>query len=137
MSKKYGLKAVNDEESICANCGKVELKQVMWLVELDSDGNEISNVFPVGTTCGAKMLKTGVSKMRTAAKNFEGEVNKIKWSLFWSHDNYKKSRQILDELNKLNLQFSERKIHPLYLEFKNLESAAWDWVNNQNIVVAL
>jgi len=28
----------------------------MWLVEIDSDGLEVSDVFPAGTCCGAKLL---------------------------------------------------------------------------------
>jgi hypothetical protein len=29
--KRYGLKGINDEETTCCVCGKIELRRVMWL----------------------------------------------------------------------------------------------------------
>ena len=56
MTKRYALKGINDEETVCTICGRVELKRVMWLQELDSDGNEIGEAIHCGTTCGAHLL---------------------------------------------------------------------------------
>jgi hypothetical protein len=63
--KRYALKGINDDQTECSVCGKVELKRVMWLVELDEEGNEISEPFFCGTTCGAKLMNQKISKIRT------------------------------------------------------------------------
>jgi hypothetical protein len=55
MTTTYTLKGCNDEETICARCGRTELNRVVWLAELDEDGNE-SKPEPYGTTCAARLL---------------------------------------------------------------------------------
>lgn len=56
MNKKYTLKGINNDSDTCEICGKVELKRVMWLAELDADGGETHNIIAAGTTCGAVAL---------------------------------------------------------------------------------
>jgi hypothetical protein len=56
MATQYTLKGINDDQDTCSCCGKTGLKRVMWLMELDAEGNESGEVFPMGTTCGAKKL---------------------------------------------------------------------------------
>jgi hypothetical protein len=51
VSKRYILKAINDEESKCSVCGKTHLKRVMWIEDVDA--GEVMNV---GTTCGRRLL---------------------------------------------------------------------------------
>lgn len=73
-TKRYALKGVNDDESECSVCGKVELKRVMWLVELDSDGNPVGDAFHCGTTCGAKLMGYSQSKLRTKVDGYKSAV---------------------------------------------------------------
>jgi hypothetical protein len=69
MTKQYKLKGINGDSDTCELCGKTNLKKVMWLAELDPDGNELGFVFAVGTTCGAKKL--GLS---TESKAISGQA---------------------------------------------------------------
>jgi hypothetical protein len=52
----YIIKGCNNEEHICARCGRTELNRVIWLAPLDSDGNEIAEASPYGTTCAARLM---------------------------------------------------------------------------------
>lgn len=70
MAKRYALKGVNDDRSECVVCGKIELKRVMWLVELDAEGNEIGDPLHCGTTCGAKLMQRKVSVVNKAVNSF-------------------------------------------------------------------
>lgn len=56
MNNKYRYYGINDDESVCSHCGKKGLKRVVWLAELDEEGNEVSEPAPYGTTCAAEML---------------------------------------------------------------------------------
>jgi hypothetical protein len=78
MTRKYALKGTNSDTETCEKCGKTGLKSVMWLVELDEDGNETAAVTPFGTTCGAKALgfnDAQVSKFSTVEQ--VGEAHKM------------------------------------------------------------
>lgn len=65
MAKQYKLKGINDDYDTCEVCGKTNLKRVMWLVEISEDGDEITEAFPAGTMCGAKLLGL---RLRSEAK---------------------------------------------------------------------
>lgn len=54
--KKYLVKGINDDVTTCDICGKKGLKKVVWLSELDADGNDNCNVFAAGVNCAAKLL---------------------------------------------------------------------------------
>ena len=54
--QSFKLKAVNSDSETCEACGKTGLKKVMWLDQLDAEGNETGNVRAMGTTCGARAL---------------------------------------------------------------------------------
>lgn len=55
-AKQYTLKGINDDVETCMQCGKTGLKRVMWLCELDGEGNETENIIHVGSVCGSKLL---------------------------------------------------------------------------------
>lgn len=67
---KYRITAINDEYDTCSLCGKPNLKKVAWVVEIDNDGNVISDAQPVGMDCAGKMLKWGNAKTRKAITLF-------------------------------------------------------------------
>ncbi len=135
--KRYALKGINDEKHECAVCGKVELKRVMWLVELDADGNETGEAFHCGTTCGAKLLGYTASKMATKVKGFDGEVQRKRDGMFWNHSSTKTANAVMAELNKLTLTFAERQAHPLYVEYKRLVADARTWADAQPVAIEL
>jgi hypothetical protein len=128
--KRYTLKGINDDETTCAVCGKVELKQVMWLAELNEEGEEIGDAFHCGTTCGAKLMKRGISKVRTAVKSFGAKKKLHLWKI---SDSYRRDekRAILNQLNDMNLWGNERYDHPLMSEYKAIEAEGKEWAAQQ------
>lgn len=137
MSKRYGLKGINDEAQECVVCGRVELKRVMWLVELDSDGNEVSDVFHVGTTCGARLLGYTQGKMKSTVDGFAGKVALHRQQLFCQKAGELGRDAIIDELHKLGLTFKERLAHSRYQLLKGIDAEAKLWADAQPIVIAL
>jgi len=127
--KKYTLLAVNDDSQECTICGRTELKKVMWLCELDTDGNKTENIFQCGTTCGAKVLKTSVAKFKTRVKNFASKVYCKKYDAKQSHPNTQKMNDILTAFEKLGLSYPERKSHSLMIEFDQLRDERWEEVS--------
>jgi hypothetical protein len=61
----YQLKGVNDEQDTCSLCGRSNLRRVAWLVELDSDGNEVGEVLHYGTDCAGQLLHGSKSRSNT------------------------------------------------------------------------
>jgi hypothetical protein len=145
--KRYALKGINDDESMCAVCGKVELKRVMWLVELDADGNAISEPFNCGTTCGAKLLGYTQSKITTKVKNYSGLVCAKREELYRTHPSAVAGWKMLYELNRIadedqrrtgvRMGWAERSTHPLFIEHERLDKEAHEWANAQEILIAL
>lgn len=137
MAKRYALKGVNDDETICSVCGKVELRRVMWLVELDGEGNETGEPFAVGTSCGAKLLGYNVAKVRKAADTFKTNVQ-IKrerlaaWRAWENGEN-----EIMKEINKLDMSFLERKQTPLWAKREAIIAEAKAWASAQSVVIEL
>ncbi len=136
-TKKYALKGINDDQSVCAICGKVELKRVMWIVELDNNGNEVSDPFHCGTTCGARMLGYTQSVMKTKSNKFESYVNNQRSFMRDQKANELGYRRFLTELNKLELPFKERRVHPLYGKMMNAINQATEWANSQSVIMPL
>lgn len=68
----YQVKAVNSDTDTCECCGKSDLNKVVWLVEVDEDGNETGEPVAYGTTCAARKL--GFNSKNTKAQN-ERKVN--------------------------------------------------------------
>jgi hypothetical protein len=145
--KRYALKGINDDAHECAVCGKVELRRVMWLVELDADGNEASEPFHCGTTCGAKLLGYTQSKISTKVKNYAGLVWAKREEMYRSHPSAVAGQQALNELNRLadkeqsrtgvRMTWEERKNHPLFIEHERLHGEARVWADAQEILIAL
>lgn len=75
VKQQYKLMGVNSDEDTCSCCGKTNLKRVMWLMELDEEGNANGEVFPMGTTCGQK--KMGISKNDIDNSEWKGKFAKL------------------------------------------------------------
>lgn len=133
--KKYALKGINEDETVCSICGKVELQRVMWIVELDKDRNEISEPFACGTTCGAKMLGYNISRVQISVKNFKASVESKRYNLRISKENQLGRSEILDQLAGLN--WKERTQHPLWAKLQEITEDAIVWANNQTILIDL
>jgi len=56
MTRRYKLVGTDDSQSTCSCCGREDLKRVVWLVPLDSDGNQDGTPEHFGTTCAGRML---------------------------------------------------------------------------------
>ena len=133
--KRYGLKAINDEAETCSICGKVHLKRVMWIVELDQDGNPMGDVFNCGTTCGAKLLKVTNAQINTKIKHFRTEVERQRQRLQESHPAQVKAWQIVESWNERGLTYAQRKQTPEYVLRIELVAQAQEWANAQKITI--
>ena len=56
MTKRYQIKGINSDSDTCENCGKTNLKKVVWLDILDGEGNETGDVVAFGCDCAATAL---------------------------------------------------------------------------------
>lgn len=135
MTKKYALKGINDEESVCVVCGKVELKRVMWVVEIDSDKNEAGEPFHCGTTCGAKLLGQKISHINAVVKNFAAVVRTRRMDLQMARERELGREQILAQLT--GLSFSERIVHPLWADLNRINAEAKSWADAQIVNVEI
>ena len=136
-SKRYALKGVNDDQNVCLVCGKVELKRVMWIVEIDADGNEVGQPFHCGTTCGAKLLGRSASALNTACKNFSIKVASKRNSIEYAYMNEHSAYDLLEKLHNLHLSFSDRLSHPLYHQYEAIEADAKAFAASQAISIEL
>ena len=135
--KRYALKGINDDQHECAVCGRVELKRVMWLVEIDADGSELSEPFHCGTSCGARLLGYTQPKMRTIAKNYAGSVWRKRYELECSHPNQVVISRLISELNEMGLLGKARVEHPKMKEILRLKQEAKEWSEAQEIIIPL
>lgn len=135
--KRYALKGVNDEQHECAVCGKVELRRVMWLVEVDADGCEIGIPFHCGTTCGAKLLGCTQSKVNTAVKNYAANLTMRRYELQCNHPSHLKALELQKQLRATTSTFAERQNHPLMSQILSLIDEAREWASVQEISVPL
>lgn len=135
--KRYALKGINDEQHECAVCGRIELKRVMWLVELDADGGEIGIPFHCGTTCGAKLLGYTQSKVNTAVKNYVANLSMRRYDLQCNHPSHLKALELQEQLRAMTLTPSEKRSHPLTSQIMSLINEAREWASAQEISVPL
>lgn len=63
----YKIVGINSEVETCEHCGKTGLKKVVWLDELDQEGNLTGNVRAFGVNCAAYALLG--NKNRTPSQN--------------------------------------------------------------------
>ncbi len=137
MTKRYALKGINDDQHECAVCGRVELKRVMWLAEIDAEGSEISEPFHCGTTCGARLLGYTQPKMRTIAKNYASMVAAKRFQMERSHPNQAIVSKLISELNDMQLFGKVRIDHPKMREILQLKKEAKEWADAQEIIIPL
>lgn len=126
--KRYALKGINDEETVCSVCGRVELKKVMWLVELDADGNEAGDAFHCGTTCGARLMGKKVSQVNKVVNSFDSALWRAREKAERAHPASQKAANILAELNELQrregFRYATRRDHPLMAQYRELIAEA-------------
>lgn len=72
MTKKFKIVGINSEVETCECCGKTGLKRVVWLDQLDADGNLTGDVVAYGVNCAARVL--GYNQKNTKAQN-ERKIN--------------------------------------------------------------
>ena len=135
--KRYALKGINDDAADCTCCGKPHLKRVLWIVELDQDGAELSDPFPCGSTCGAKMLGYTTAKLKTKVNNFEHETKKKRDWLEYNHPATKQADKLREQLNSLKIMGAARFQHPLFKQLLELQQTAKEWAQQQPVLVEL
>lgn len=143
--RRYRLLGINDDETTCTVCGKVELKRVMWLQELDPDGGLLGDPFWCGTTCGAKLLRGRYTPAQLAkvAKNYDYEVYRKRQTIYMAHPAKRQADDKLMELDRLQDQlrrwrdFEWRMAHPLMTEYRRLDAEARAAADAVEIVIEL
>ena len=63
----YQIKGINSDTETCEICERTDLKKVVWIVEIDEDGNETSSPVAHGTNCASRKL--GFNGKNTKALN--------------------------------------------------------------------
>jgi hypothetical protein len=134
--KRYALKGINDDQTECSVCGKVELNRVMWLVELDEEGNEISEPFFCGTTCGAKLMNQKISKIRTITANFDSTVDSIRRDLKFQKERELGYEEVYNEFKDIR-GWANRRAHPAFDRALAIQKQAFDWANSQPVKVEI
>lgn len=133
--KRYALKGINDDRSECVVCGKVELKRVMWLVELDAEGTEVGDAFHCGTTCGAKLMQRKISVINAAVNNFDTEVRKIRERMWFQSEWYANRQAELEAAH--GMAFAERRSSGLLDRLNGYERSFSEWFSQQNIAIEI
>jgi hypothetical protein len=100
MTKKYAYKGTNSDKESCDVCGRTGLKKVIWLAELDVDGNELGHVIAAGTTCGATLLGYSQKNFTKAIKSANQILEQKKSAAYHNHPLNKEAWKIRKELQK-------------------------------------
>lgn len=74
---KYILKGVNSDANECSQCGRVELKKVVWLEPTDADGQSAGEAAPYGVNCAAKLLGFSGTKAKIDRKIGEATLQAV------------------------------------------------------------
>lgn len=127
--KRYALKGINDDESMCMICGKVELKRVMWLIELDAEGNEMGEAFHCGTTCGAKLMQRKQSEVKKAIDSFAYQMY-LKQDAAWHKSEWGKQAAAINDSTR-GMKFAERKASGVHGKIAECRKAFELWWNSQ------
>ena len=131
--KRYALQGVNDDQNECSVCGRVELKRVMWLVEVDDSGAEIDTPFHCGTSCGAKLLQMPQAKVKKVAETYASRVAKVKEQL-WQQSEWCKNYYA--ELNaSKGMNWKERVAAGVIDRCRANEVAFNEWFATQTILI--
>lgn len=73
MARTYRLKGINDDETTCCACGKAGLKKVIWLAELDEDGNE-GETRHYGCDCAGLLLRGEKTRTNTTIATEQAKI---------------------------------------------------------------
>lgn len=136
MTKKYAYKGTNQDTETCEVCGRTDLKKVMWLVELDPNGNELGEAFATGTTCGSKLLGYSQKDFTKATKEAARTLEQQKTWAYHNHPLYKKAWAIRKELQKTLSGRALRK-SPEFIKTKEMMNQANKEANAQDYKVIL
>ena len=112
-TKAWKIIGINDDQSVCALCGKENLKRVVWI-----ENQETGEVMAVGTVCVSKMLgittkeqkkresdfvKASNAKVEKELKGFSATLPKTPYHLWTARE------EAFKEMDSKKLSFTERK----------------------------
>ena len=69
----WKVKGTNDDSDTCELCGKHPIKRVVWMAQLDADGNE-GQVQAIGRCCAAKLLKISTAAVQRLAERADQDA---------------------------------------------------------------
>jgi hypothetical protein len=76
MTRTFQLVGTDDNQSTCCCCGRTDLKRVVWLVPIDSDGGPAGEPEHYGTTCAARLLGYAHPTSASTKSRVEREARK-------------------------------------------------------------
>lgn len=136
MTKKYAYKGTNNDQESCDVCGRVDLKKVMWLAELDADGNELGHIIATGTTCGAKLLGYSQKAFTKAIKTAAETLQQKRRAAYHNHPLNKEALKLRKELQKTLSGRLLRKSTE-FIKTKEMMQQAHQEANSQEFTIAL
>jgi hypothetical protein len=84
-NNNYKLLGVNDDKDTCCQCGRSELKRVVWLEPVDSDGNAIGEPIHLGTTCAAYAMMG--NRRSSSVRQVERLIDEVEFARKADRDN--------------------------------------------------
>lgn len=134
-TKKYGIIAVDQRESECSHCGRVDLNKVAWVVELDVDGNAISEAVAMGTTCAANVVKFNKSKIEKLVKSFDAKVRAMRNAKAREYSLANGENELMAQMQ--GLLYADRIKHPAWAQLMALGDKAAAYADSFDYVVEL
>lgn len=74
--QRYRILGTNQDQDSCECCGKTGLKKVVWLSELDADGNTTGKPLAVGCNCAAKLARIPTGRVERLATDADETARK-------------------------------------------------------------
>lgn len=69
----YQVKGINSDTDTCECCGKTGLSKVVWIVEIDENGNETGDPVAYGITCAAHKIGFNGTKSQSEKRVIEAQ----------------------------------------------------------------
>ena len=74
MCARFKVMGTNSDHDTCNHCGRTGLKRVVWLQAVDSDGNDIGDVEPIGTSCAATLMRRTTTQVTRLAEQADRDA---------------------------------------------------------------
>ena len=129
----YRLVSINDDEDTCARCGRTNLAKVVWLAELDGDGN-IGDVRPYGVDCAARLLHKPQKAVAALVESFDHRKERAIAQIRATHPNTSERDELAAAIAFLRARgrsLAKIQASPQYCRWQRLTEEAQAWAEAQ------